>query len=110
VDANAVVLTGRIVELAPLRHTPAGLPLLTFKLAHQSMQHEAGMARKAECEVSGMAIGEAATRMIRFKTGDTIKAAGFLNRKSRMSTQLILHVNQTELLEDTHHAQTSAIR
>ena len=57
------------------------------------------MARKVECEVSGVAIGEAASRMARFKTGDTIKAAGFLNRKSRMSTQLILHVDQTELLE-----------
>ena len=92
------MLTGRIVELAPLRHTPAGLPLLTFKLAHQSMQQEAGMARKVECEVNSMAIGEAATSMARFKTGNTIKAAGFLNRKSRMSTQLILHINQIELI------------
>jgi len=57
------------------------------------------MARRVECEVSCVAIGEAATRMTRFKTGDTIKAAGFLNRKSRMSTQLILHIDQTELLE-----------
>jgi primosomal replication protein N len=110
VDANAVVLTGRIVELAPLRHTPAGIPLLTFRIAHRSLQREAGMERQAECEVSGMAIGEAASCMCRFKTGDSIKASGFLSRKNRMSTQLVLHVNQTELLEETNHAQTSTTR
>jgi len=105
-----VVLTGTLVEIAPLRHTPAGLPLLTFKLAHRSQQREAGMERQVECEVSAMAVGEAASRMTRYRAGDTIKTAGFLARKNRMSNQLILHVNQTDLVEDNHHAQTSTPR
>ncbi len=59
------------------------------------------MERKSECEMNAVAIGEAATRMtaMKIKAGDSIKAAGFLNRKSRMSTQLILHINQIELLD-----------
>ncbi len=105
-----MVLTGTIVEIEPLRHTPAGLPLLTFRLAHRSTQREAGMERRVECEVSAMALGEAASQMTRYKAGNTIKATGFLARRSRMSTQLILHVNQTDLLEDNHHAQTSSPR
>ena len=98
-SVNAVQITGTIVELAPLRHTPAGLPLLALKLLHQSTQHEAGMARRVECEVSALAIGEAATRMTtqKIKAGDKVNASGFLNRKNRMSAQLILHIDQIEL-------------
>lgn len=100
-NANAVQLAGIVAELAPLRHTPAGLPLLAFRLSHQSTQREAGMARRAECEVNALAIGDAATRMttLKIKVGDSVSAAGFLNRKSRMSAQLILHINQIELTD-----------
>ncbi|MGZ8266429.1 MAG: primosomal replication protein N [Burkholderiales bacterium] len=99
-DANAVTLTGTVAEAEPLRHTPAGLPLLQFKLAHQSWQIEAGFKRQVECVVSCVALGDAATRLSRARSGDGVKVTGFLNRKNRMSAQLVLHATGTEYLED----------
>jgi len=103
VDANAVSLTGQLAGLEPLRHTPAGLPLLNFKLAHRSMQVEAGFRRQVECEVACVALGDAATRLSQVKAGADVKVTGFLNRKNRMSAQLVLHATLTELLKDTNY-------
>ena len=97
-DLNAVSLTGRLAEAEPLRHTPAGLPLLNFRLAHKSLQLEAGYRRQVECEVTCIAIGEVATDLSRAKPGAELKVTGFLNRKNRMSAQLVLHATSTELL------------
>jgi primosomal replication protein N len=95
VDANAVALTGTIAEAEPLRHTPAGLPLIQFKLAHQSWQIEAGHKRQVECIVNCVALGAAATQLSSARSGDRIEVNGFLNRSNRMSTQLVLHVTET---------------
>ena len=105
-DVNAVELTGRLTEIEPLRHTPAGLPLLSFRLAHNSMQLEAGYKRQVECEVRGVALGAAAAAMSRLRTGDEIRVNGFFDRKNRMSTQLVLHAMRTELLKEGNHAKT----
>ena len=97
-EANAVTLAGTLAQVEPLRHTPAGLPLLQFKLAHKSVQIEAGFKRQVECEMSCVALGEIATALSREKAGAFVSVTGFLNRKNRMSAQLVLHATQTELL------------
>ena len=102
-DDNAVSLTGQLSGVEPLRHTPAGLPLLNFKVAHRSLQVEAGFKRQVECEVTCVALGEAATRLSSLKAGADVKVTGFLNRKNRMSAQLVLHATLTELVKDTNH-------
>ncbi len=102
-DLNAVSLTGQLAGLEPLRHTPAGLPLLNFKLAHRSMQIEAGFRRQVECEVACVALGDAAVQLSKVKAGADVKVTGFLNRRNRMSAQLVLHATQTELLKETNH-------
>jgi primosomal replication protein N len=94
VDSNSVALSGALVAIEPLRHTPAGVPLLNFKLAHQSQQIEAGLKRQVECEMNGVVIGDEAVEMSRLQPGQMISVSGFLNRKNRMSTQLILHVTK----------------
>jgi primosomal replication protein N len=104
VGVNAVELTGRLTEIEPLRHTPAGLPLLSFRLAHNSMQLEAGYKRQVECEVRGVALGPAATEMSSLKTGEEIRVNGFFDRKNRLSGELVLHAIRTELLKEGHHA------
>jgi primosomal replication protein N len=104
VDVNAVELSGRLTEVEPLRHTPAGLPLLSFRLAHSSMQIEAGYKRQVECEVRCVALGATASAMCRLKTGDEIRVNGFFDRKNRMSAQLVLHAIRTELLKEGNHA------
>ena len=99
-DVNAVSLTGQLAGIEPLRHTPAGLPLLSFKLAHRSLQVEGGYKRQVECEVNCIALGEAATQLSRVKAGADVKVTGFLNRKNRMSAQLVLHATLTELVSE----------
>ena len=103
-DVNAVDLTGRLTEIEPLRHTPAGIPLLTFRLSHTSMQLEAGYKRQVECEVRGVAMGAPATEMSRLKAGDEVQVTGFFDRKNRMSAQLVLHAIRTQLLKEGNHA------
>jgi primosomal replication protein N len=100
VDVNAVSLTGQLAGIEPLRHTPAGLPLLSFKLAHRSLQVEGGYKRQVECEVNCIALGDAATQLSRVKAGAGVKVTGFLNRKNRMSAQLVLHATLTEIVSE----------
>jgi primosomal replication protein N len=91
VEANEVALTGELATIEPLRYTPAGIPLLGFRLLHRSRQTEAGLKRQVECEMGGVAMAEVAVAMSRLKPGQAVKLSGFLNRKNRLSTQLILH-------------------
>ena len=102
-ESNAVCLTGQIAAIEQLRHTPAGLPLLQFRLSHKSLQVEAGYKRQVECEVTCVALGEAATRLSRVQPGAEVRVSGFLNRKNRMSAQLVLHASSTEVLKDDNH-------
>ena len=97
-EANAVTLAGTLAHVEPLRHTPAGLPLLQFKLAHKSTQIEAGFKRQVECEVNCVALGELASVLAKSAAGAAVSVTGFLNRKNRMSAQLVLHATKTELL------------
>ena len=97
-EANAVTLAGTLAQVEPLRHTPAGLPLLQFRLAHKSMQIEAGFKRQVECEMNCVALGEIASALSKSSAGAGISVTGFLNRKNRMSAQLVLHATKTELL------------
>jgi primosomal replication protein N len=89
--SNEVVLEGELTAIEPLRYTPAGVPLVSFRLLHRSQQIEAGVKRQVECELSGVAMAEVAKAMSSLKIGQTVQVTGFLNRKNRMSAQLILH-------------------
>jgi primosomal replication protein N len=100
VDANAVALTGTVAEVEPLRHTPAGLPLIQFKLLHQSWQIEAGHKRQVECILQCVALGTVATAASDTRSGDRIGVSGFLNRKNRMSMQLVLHATEISVSKE----------
>jgi primosomal replication protein N len=91
VEANSVVLSGTVLRIDVLRHTPAGTPVLDFTLAHSSSQVEAGHARQVEFEVQAMAVGELATRLASRHAGERISIAGFLASRARRSSQLVLH-------------------
>ena len=105
-----MTLAGVLAHLEPLRHTPAGLPLLQFSLAHKSHQVEAGYKRQVECEVNCVALGDVAMYLSRLKAGALISATGFLNRKHRMSAQLVLHATATELVKETNHGNDEQSR
>lgn len=102
-DTNTVSLTGRLVEAQALRHTPAGIPLMQFRLAHESHQIEAGFRRQIQCEVNCVVLGDTAAQLAKLKAGAQVRVTGFLNRKNRMSAQLVLHATETEILRETNH-------
>lgn len=97
---NRVELTGEVAVVEPLRHTPAGIPLLSFVLQHMSEQMEAGMKRRVECEVNVVAMGDLAEKSKNMKPGELLKVAGFLARRSLKSSQLVLHLNTLEFKKD----------
>lgn len=96
-SANTVSLSATLAAIEALRHTPAGLPVVDFTLAHASQQDEAGNQRQIEFDMPAKATGDLATRIAQMRQGCQVMAQGFLNRKHRMSRQLVLHVTNMEL-------------
>jgi hypothetical protein len=47
-----------------------------------------------------VAMAEVAVSMSRLKPGQVVKVSGFLNRKNRMSSQLILHVTEARTIRE----------
>lgn len=95
---NRLVLSGEVTEVAELRYTPAGIPVLAFTLKHASKQTEAGMQRQVECEVPAVAMAKLAENAQGLTVGSAIQVAGFLAKKSLNSRQLILHINELEII------------
>jgi len=98
VDTNQLALAGRISELDALRHTPAGIPLLDFRLEHESEQTEAGMARQVRLEVACLATEREARLLAAAPLGANVELRGFLAPRGRSSRQLVLHVTSFEFV------------
>jgi primosomal replication protein N len=93
---NKLVIQAEVVQIEPLRYTPAGIPLLSVVLRHVSEQIEAGMKRKVECEVNAVVLGDLALKGL--KQGVQILAQGFLAKRSLKSTQLVMHINDIKTM------------
>ena len=96
---NRVELSGRLLELGAVRHTPAGVAALEFKLAHESEQPEAGTCRKVEAEIGAIAFEVQARLIAGRPLGSEVKLQGFLSAKSKRSKKLVLHVTNVEFVE-----------
>lgn len=95
-SANELTLTGSIVERDALRHTPAGIALVNFRVAHESEQREAGATRQVSAEVVCLAVEEQARLVVAAPLGAAIRVSGFLAAKGRTGRQLVLHVKRIE--------------
>ena len=60
---NRIEISGVITELQSLRYTPAGIPVVEFRLAHESERAEAGARRKVHAEIEAVAF-EAQARLV----------------------------------------------
>ena len=72
--------------------------MVELRISHVSRQMEAGKPRQVECEISAVALAQVAEIVASTPAGTMVKLAGFLAKKSRMSAQLVLHVNQIDLI------------
>jgi primosomal replication protein N len=93
-ERNTVTLSGEVVAKDILRTTPAGIPIIEFRLKHSSQQMEAGMQREVQCELAVMAIGDVARELENITNGQFIALQGFLSSRNRNSDVPVLHVKQ----------------
>jgi primosomal replication protein N len=83
-----------------LRFTPAGVPVVEFKIDHQSEQDEAGSKRKIGAEITAVAFEAQARLVAKAKPGSGVKLEGFLGAKSKRSKRIVLHVTNIEFMEE----------
>jgi primosomal replication protein N len=83
-----------------LRFTPAGVPVVEFKIDHESEQDEAGSKRKITAEVTAVAFEAQARLVAKAKPGSGVKLEGFLGAKSKRSKRIVLHVTNIEFMEE----------
>ena len=88
-----------MIELDALRYTPAGVPMLKFRLQHDSVQSEAGGKRKVSFEIAAVAFEREAKLLASAKLGSSVKVNGFLAAKSRTSRTPLLHATEIEFAE-----------
>ena len=100
---NQLHLDARIAELQPLRRTPAGVPIATCGLAHESKQIESGLARDVSVELQAVAVGDLAGLLAGASPGMKVRVAGFLAAKSLRSRAPVLHLSKIEFLEGTQN-------
>ncbi len=96
---NRVALSGRLLARGALRYTPAGIPVVEFRLGHGSEQEEAGLNRRVDCEVACVVLGVTAGLLATTNLGDALTVRGFLAAKSLKTQSPVLHVNEIEFQE-----------
>lgn len=98
-NINQVVLSGIARGRSVLRFTPVGIPIVEFNVHHTSTQREADATRQVELELPVIAFGRLAERMSVEPPDVEVTARGFLARRSRNSTQVVLHATEIEFQE-----------
>jgi primosomal replication protein N len=88
---NRMVLTAQLVERGAMRYTPAGLPALDCRLAHESTVTEDGQSRKVSLEIRALGIGAITHHLGRVELGSHGVFAGFL-ASARNGRGLLFHI------------------
>ena len=101
---NQLRLVAVIAERDVLRYTPAGIPIISAKLQHDSELVEAGVPRLVGFEIAAIAAGEISGRFNQAELGGMFQFTGFLARKSRNSKSLVFHITDF----DTYSLDTGA--
>ncbi len=96
---NELRLEARVAEVLPLRRTPAGVPIASCVLAHESKQVEAGVTRDVSVEMQALVVGDLAAVLAAAAPGVALRVTGFIAAKSLRSRSPVLHLNTIEFLE-----------
>lgn len=89
------------MERDALRMTPARIPVLSFRLQHESLQVELEVERKTTCELAALAMGPLAQQLAAMPMGLTMVVEGFLAARSAKNQNPVLHVQKFELLDSS---------
>ncbi len=91
---NQISLDGQLIDIKPLRYTPAGVPALELTLEHESSVMEAGHPRQVALAMQVVALGENALALVDTPLGAHLHVQGFIAPARKGSTRLVLHVQQ----------------
>jgi primosomal replication protein N len=94
---NQLVLTACLVEVSPLRYTPAGLPALNFSLESetevQEMSDQRGAKRQVKVSLKAIAIGHLAESIGKQTLGSVWKFTGYLGA-ARQGKNVVFHIQE----------------
>jgi primosomal replication protein N len=94
---NQLVLTACLVEVSPLRYTPAGLPALNFSLESdtevQEMGVQMGTKRQVKVSLKALAIGHLAESIGKQTLGSVWKFTGYLGA-ARQGKNVVFHIQE----------------
>jgi len=99
-SSNRTELAGQLQERGSLRYTPAGVPVIEFRIAHASEQIEAANPRRVECELACVAVGPPALLLKETSPGMGLVVGGFLAARSLKQKTPVLHVTTIEFVEE----------
>jgi primosomal replication protein N len=95
---NETALSAQVLEREPLRHTPAGIPVLEMLLGHVSEVVEAGHPRRVELTIRAVVVGDLALMLADIQLGASVQVQGFLAPVRQGAVKLRLHVQRATRL------------
>ncbi|MFO7746356.1 MAG: primosomal replication protein N [Orrella sp.] len=95
---NNLVLSGRVVNLMPLRYTPAAVPVMELDVDHEHEVEESGVLRLVKFEMAVTVIGDLALMNKHLQLGQAIEVEGFLAPTRKNSPRLRLHAQRLRLI------------
>lgn len=98
---NRITLDAAFSAREELRYTPAGMPAIECTLDHRSEQHEAGVERRVECQLHAVAFGDVALALRDCAIGSILRVEGFIARRYRTGTSVMLHLTRFERIATT---------
>ena len=93
-DVNQVSITAVVLEVKPLRYTPAGLPAVEMLLEHESEVIEAGQARRVQLNIPAIALGDIALLLADTPLGASLAIQGFIAQARKGSSKVVMHIQQ----------------
>lgn len=90
---NQLVLTACLVEVSPLRYTPAGLPALNFSLESDTEVQEMSATRQVKVSLKALAIGHLAESIGKQAVGSVWKFTGFLGT-ARQGKNVVFYIQE----------------
>lgn len=91
---NELRLVGQLIVKDILRYTPAGLPVVTAQVLHESQQQEAHNQRVIRFEMPVITIGNLSNLLNQTEVGTMLECFGFLAPKKQGAKSLVLHLTQ----------------